>query len=92
MEEEEREGKRKLVPVFDGAISKRCSRGSPLIWRSTPRISVRSLDCHSLTMSLGSFFLNKSMKPIVPKHSCARSSNHARSLTSCCLAGGHKEG
>lgn len=29
-----------------------------------PRISVRSFDCHSLTMSLGSFFLNMSKNPI----------------------------
>ena len=38
--------------------------GSPLICRSTPRISERSLDCHLRTISLGSFFLNRSMKPM----------------------------
>ena len=37
---------------------------APRIWRSTPRISVRILDCHSRTRSFGSFFLNIAMKPM----------------------------
>ena len=36
----------------------------PRIWRSTPRISVRILDCHSRTRSFGSSFLNIAMKPM----------------------------
>jgi len=49
--------------VRDGSV--------PRIWRSTPRISVRILDCHSRTKSFGSFFLNIVMKPM------AGSSAHA---------------
>lgn len=46
---------------------------APRIWRSTPRISVRILDCHSRTMSFGSFFLNIAMKPMASlSHGSAR--------------------